>query len=110
MEQIIPSSYLTRNKFTNQIESLEHASALLPMVKLAKSYIETVEKSLREMAKTQPIPTSEGKQWGMGTRKERRFDKERAIDLLKQKDASDEEIADCYAIRNVPVFSERKMR
>lgn len=111
LAQIVPPAQLARFKFTHEIESVEHAAAILPMYKLASSYVDMVGDGLREWAKSHgPIPTSHGKEWGPGVRNMPRFDSALALALLKQLGATEEQIAALTKVKQEPTFSERKVR
>ncbi len=111
IEQVVPAASLVRFRFTREIESVEHASALLPLAKLASAYVEGVEDALKDWARTHgPIPTSGGKEWGPSTRKQSTFKKELALALLKQFGATEEQIAALTYESVIPTFSEKKSR
>ena len=111
LAEVIPAAQLARFKFTDQIESMAHASQLLPMMKLADAYTENVRKALQAYAVSHgDIPTTEGKAWGKGTRKDRRFNKSLALVLLKQLGATDAQIAALDKEQIVDTYSERKVR
>ena len=109
IEQIIPTEHLARFKFSHELTSAEHASAVLPMWKLANDYVDLVGKALREFARTNgAIPTSPGKEWGEGTRKMPRFNKDAALALLLRLGANESEMAALTKTSVETVFSERK--
>ena len=111
LAEIVPAAALTRFRFTDKIESMEHASQLLPMMKLADAYTDNVRKALQAYAVAHgDIPTTDGKAWGKGTRKDRRFNKDLAIALLKQLGATDAQIAALNKEQVVDTYSERKVR
>jgi hypothetical protein len=109
IEQVVPAASLVRFRFTREIESEEHASALLPLAKLASAYVEGVEDALKDWARTHgPIPTSPGKGWGPSTRRQSTFKKDLAIALLKQLGATEEQIAALTYQSEIATFTERK--
>ena len=94
--QLVPTSALLAKKwpFTAAIESDEHAAALIPLVKLAESFLKGVKGALEERATTQGgITTRPGYVWREGTRSMPRFDRPLAEALLGQLGATSEQIA-----------------
>ena len=110
IEQVIPVGHLNRYKLSPEIQNASHASYMLPMIKLAKAYIETVESSLKSYAKSAPIITQDGKEWGPGTRKHSHFSKADAIRMLEAFGASESDINSLTKTTSIEVFAERKRR
>jgi PD-(D/E)XK nuclease superfamily len=109
IEQVIPAASLVRFPFTREIQSMEHASALLPLARLASAYVEGVEDALKDYARQHgPIPTSPGKAWGPSTRKQSTFKRDLALALLRQLGATEEQVAALTYSSEIPTFTEKK--
>jgi hypothetical protein len=95
--QLVPASALlaaTHWPFSAAIQSDEHAAALIPLVKLAESFLKGVKGALEERATKQgSIATRPGYVWREGTRQMPRFDRPLAEALLGQLGATKEQIA-----------------
>lgn len=111
LAQVIPADQLARFRFTDKIESMAHASAVLPMLKVLDKYLEQVKEALEAYHDAHgPIPTSDGKEWRRCVRQMSRWNKDKAVAKLHFLGASEADLEDLTKVVPEQYFAERKAK
>lgn len=92
--QLIPATALTR-KLSAHIESGDHAAYMLNTIRLVESKCTELKALIKAYVPEGGLVLEDGSVLAEGTRNMERFDKARALGLLREKGATEEEIEAC---------------
>ncbi len=95
IEQILPPADLVRHKWGLTIESGAHAKWLYDQAKAVEAAAKLVKDAVRAYVPEGGLVLDDGSVFAEGSRTMSRFDKSRAIGLLREKGATEEEIEAC---------------